>query len=107
MEKYDWFKSLNCAVTVCDIDGIVIYMNDKSINTNGNAIGKNLFGCHKEASWNKIIDMMKNGSSNAYTIDKKGVKKLIYQTPWYDGDKIGGLVELSIVIPEEMPHYQR
>lgn len=29
MENYEWSKEMNCAVTVCDAEGIIIYMNDK------------------------------------------------------------------------------
>ena len=38
---------------------------------------------------------------------KAGVKKLIYQTPWYENGEFRGLVELSMEIPFEMPHYVR
>ncbi|MDD2576134.1 MAG: diguanylate cyclase, partial [Bacteroidales bacterium] len=45
--------------------------------------------------------------TNAYTIEKEGLKKLIYQTPWYENGEFGGLVEFSIVIPMDMPHFVR
>jgi len=49
--------------------------------------------------------MLAEGSSNAYTIEKAGQRKLIYQTPWYDeGGTVAGLVEYSIVLPTDMPH---
>ena len=52
--------------------------------------------------------MMKTHETNAYTIEKAGVKKLIYQAPWFRADgAFGGLVELSMVIPAEMPHFVR
>jgi len=35
------------------------------------------------------------------------VKKLIYQGPWFQDGKYGGLVELSLEIPMEMPHFVR
>ena len=50
------------------------------------------------------------GFGAAYAISKKGKKKLIYQTPWYEDDAkqiVGGLIEFSIIIPEDMPHYNR
>ena len=25
----DWAKEMNCAVTVCDKNGVILYMNDK------------------------------------------------------------------------------
>lgn len=107
---YDWAKELNCAVTVCDTDCNIIYMNDKSKATFQKAeslIGKNLKQCHKSSSWDKIQSLLKDGGTNVYTISKGEVKKMIYQTVWYENGKIGGLVELSMLIPEEMPHFVR
>ena len=107
---YDWAKELNCAVTVCDTEGGILYMNEKSKATfsgRGELIGKNLKDCHKPESWNHIQRMIATGESNSYTISKNGQKKLIYQTPWYKEGVVAGLVELSIVVPEEMPHFIR
>jgi hypothetical protein len=44
---------------------------------------------------------------NAYTIEKNGKKKMIYQTPWYSNGKYSGLVEISLPLPEELPHFIR
>ena len=44
---------------------------------------------------------------NIYTIEKRGVRKLIYQTVWRREGRIGGLVEFSLEIPAELPHYVR
>ena len=44
---------------------------------------------------------------NIYTVEKEGVKKLIFQTPWYDGEAYAGFMELSIVLPEAMPNRVR
>lgn len=107
---YDWAKELNCAVTVCDTEGVILYMNEKSKATfsgRGELIGKNLKDCHKSESWDHIQRMITTGESNSYTISKNGQKKLIYQTPWYKEGVVAGLVELSIVVPEEMPHFIR
>jgi DUF438 domain-containing protein len=111
MENMQWAEALNCAVTVCDANGIILYMNRKSRDTfasHGNLIGKNLFECHSEASIAKIRHMLATGESNAYTIEKNGVHKVIYQSPWRDADgNIAGMVEISMVTPAEMPHYIR
>ena len=104
---YEWAKELDCAVTVCDRVGTVIYQNDKSVATNGSVSGRNLEECHNPKSWAMICKMLREGSSNTYTISKKGQKKLIYQTPWFQDGFVAGLVELSIVIPEELPHFKR
>jgi len=50
---------------------------------------------------------MQTGESNTYTVEKNGVKKLIYQTPWFEDGKVAGMVEFSIVLPTEIPHYVR
>ena len=98
---------MNCAVTVCDTEGVILYMNEKARATyirHGNLIGSNLFGCHNERSREIIRRLTAEG---AYTIEKQGVRKMIYQTAWRTGDKVGGLVEISMEIPAEMPHYIR
>lgn len=113
MEKViDWAKNLNCAVTVSDINGIIIYMNEKSGKTfekwgGLDLIGKSLGDCHKPKSQETIKNLMDFAETNVYTIEKSGIKKLIYQTPWYQDEKIAGLVELSIEIPFELPHFVR
>lgn len=108
MEKIqDFFKSTGCAVTICDTECNIIYQNDRSVEVNGDMRGKNMLGCHNERSRSIINRILTEGLSNSYTISKKGQKKIIHQTPWYNEGKIAGIVELSIVIPEEMPHYNR
>ncbi len=106
------FKNLPFAVTACDNNGVIIYMNEKSCATflkNGTdtLIGKSLYDCHNPKSVEKIKEILETGISNSYTIEKNGLKKLIYQCPWFKNDEIAGLVEISLVIPEDMPHFVR
>ncbi len=106
----DFFKGITIAVTVSDRTGNVIYQNDSSIDVNGDARGRNLQQCHNPKSWEMICKMLEQNISNVYTISKKGKEKLIYQTPWYEDDdktKPAGLVEFSIILPENMHHYDR
>lgn len=104
----DYMKELNVAITVCDKDGNILQMNDKSQKTNnGNLVGRNVYDCHPEPARTKLAELMEQRTTNAYTIEKEGVKKLIYQTPWYDNGAFMGLVEFSLEIPSEMPHYIR
>ena len=95
MNQLDYFKGLNLAITISAKDGEILYQNDSSIEVNGDARGRDLMKCHNERS-QQIIRHLK--------------KKLIYQTPWYEDDAkqiVGGLIEFSIILPEEMPHYDR
>ena len=107
-----WMKEVNFAVTVCDESAQILEMNDKAAKTferfGGKAlIGKSLYDCHNPNSQKKISELLASGRSNTYTIAKSGVKKLIHQTPWHRDGLLAGLVEISIEIPLEMPHFQR
>jgi len=44
---------------------------------------------------------------NIYTVEKDGIKKLIYQSPWFNDGQYAGFVELSLEVPFEMPHFVR
>lgn len=108
----DWKNGVGFAVTVCDADGTILEMNAKAAATfaksgGGDLVGKSLLDCHPEPSKTKLKKMLAEPYTNAYTIEKNGVKKLIYQTPWMKDGKPAGLVELSLEIPAEMPHFVR
>lgn len=102
-----WADELDCAVTVCDTEGTVLYQNDRSCAVNGDVRGKSLIPCHNERSCEIINRLLAQGGTNTYTIEKKGVRKLIYQTVWRSRGEVGGLVEFSLELPAEMPHYIR
>lgn len=108
----DWAMGVNCAITVCDANADIIYMNQASREVNGDGtdslIGQNLMPCHNERSCGIISRLLAQGGLNAYTIQKGDVRKLIYQTAWHrDDGSVGGIVEFSMPLPEEMPHYIR
>lgn len=107
-----WAHNLeNCAITVCDANCRIIFMNRRSRDTfarHGNLIGHTLLDYHNERAIAIIRRLLATGGCNCYTISKQGLRKMIYQTAWRTDDgAIGGLVELSMVIPDEMPHYDR
>jgi transcriptional regulator with PAS, ATPase and Fis domain len=113
MDMPDWVTSFPGAVTVSDLDNTILWMNDKAakvLEKNGGRalVGRNMTSCHNERSQAIIARMLETGSPNAYTIEKAGVRKFIYQSPWRDGTgAVAGLVELSMEIPAELPHYVR
>lgn len=110
-KEFDWAEDIEGAVTVCDKEGTVIYMNKRSretFNKQGDTmVGKSMIPCHSERSQAIIRDMLQNNHAHCYTISKHGQRKLIFQTPWRQDGEVKGLVEFSFVIPEEMPHYDR
>ncbi len=109
----DWIEKFGAAITVMDLEGNILDMNEaaaKVLENDGGKtlIGKNLMGCHQQRSRDIMKNLMDCDTKNVYTIEKKGRKKLIYQAPWYDNaGKVAGLVEISMFIPEEMPHHKR
>ncbi len=106
-ETFHWADELDCAATVCDREGIVLYQNRRSVEVNGDVRGRSLIPCHNERSRGIIARLLSEGGKNVYTISKRGVRKLIYQTVWRRDGEVAGLVEFSMEIPEEMPHYDR
>ena len=108
---FDWALELDCGVTVCDKLGVIVYINKKAASTfakyGNNLLGHNLSEFHGDRAMAMINNMLGKVVSNSYTIEKQGQKKLIHQMPWFLDGEIAGLVELSIVIPMEMPHFIR
>jgi len=114
MDNYDikMLDQIDAAVTVCDRNLVVVYINDKAAATfasQGGASlkGKNLAACHKASSVEKIFRIMETGKPNVYTIEKGGVRKLIWQAPWRQDGTVAGVVEITVEMPDDMPHYVR
>ncbi len=112
MESANWVKEFPGAITVCDTQGTILSMNDQAavvFKSQGGRrlVGTNLLDCHPEPARAKLGRMMENPQSNVYTIEKKGRQRLIYQTPWYRNGRYAGFMELSLEIPDQMPHFVR
>lgn len=107
----EFFNELDSSVTVCDKNGIIIFMNEKSCKSfekygGKELIGKNLFNCHNSNSCKIIKELLREDKSNTYTVTKNDKKKLIHQTPWHKDGKVMGLIEFSIDLPEKVPNHQ-
>ena len=112
MDPLAWTRSFQAAITVCDRDGIIVDMNDRAAETfksdgGRELMGKSILYCHPEPARSKTRQLLQEQATNVYTIEKNGVKKLIYQAPWYREGMCAGLVELSLEIPFELPHFVR
>jgi PAS domain-containing protein len=112
-QQHEWLRSFPGSVVVCNCDGTIVEMNPRAgeifKEEGGTAlIGTNLLDCHPEPARSKVKEMLSTQNPNYYTIEKKGVKKLIYQVPWFDKQgAFAGFVELSLPIPFEMPNFIR
>ena len=112
MSDHAWIEEFPAAITVCDAEGVIIAMNRRAIESfaeDGGAalIGRNVLDCHPEPSRTPLTGMLASGERTVYTIQKNGVKKLIYQSPWYLRGRYAGFVEMSLPLPEAMPHFDR
>ncbi|HAM43443.1 MAG TPA: diguanylate cyclase [Propionibacteriaceae bacterium] len=112
MTDHPWTQSFPGAITVCDPEGIILEMNDRSqhmFREEGGAalIGTNVLDCHPEAARAKLKAMLQTQRANVYTIEKKGRKKLVQQTPWYHDGEYAGFVEMVIDMPDNLPHFVR
>lgn len=107
-----WSEEFPSAITICKKDGTIIYMNAKSKKTfekegREKLIGANVLYCHPEPAKTKLKEQLQQGKVNSYTIEKKGVKKFIHQSPWFHNNTYKGFVEISIEIPFILPHFKR
>jgi PAS domain-containing protein len=112
MKHHAWVEELPAAVTVCDREGVILEMNERAARTfaaDGGAalVGRNLLDCHPPAARAKLQRLLEGGATNVYTIEKRGVKKLIYQAPWYEAGAYRGFVEISMELPRDVPHFVR
>ena len=112
MDEHRWVKEFQGAATVCDRDGRIIEMNDASAQVFASdggrgLVGRNVLDCHPEPARSKLKAMLESGRANIYTIRKGGRKKLIYQAPWRRDGVYSGFVELSLEVPDVMPHFDR
>ncbi len=112
MTEHAWVKDFPGSITVCDPEGIILEMNERAIKSfqsqgGGKLIGTNLMECHPEPAREKLKGLMEMQEANVYTIEKKGHRRLVYQTPWHRDGKYAGFVEIILSIPAEMPHFIR
>jgi transcriptional regulator with PAS, ATPase and Fis domain len=112
MTDRPWVEGLQVAITVTDADGTIVDMNARSRESfakegGGALVGTSVFDCHPEPALTKTRDLYARKSPNHYTIHKQGQRKIIHQIPWIVKGEFAGYVEISIPIPDELPHFDR
>ncbi len=112
MTAHDWIKEFPGAITVADAKGMIIEMNAGAVKAFENdggekLIGTNVLDCHPEPSRTKLREIMDKRKTNVYTVEKAGVKRLVYQAPWYRDGAFCGVVEIAFEIPFDLPHFVR
>ena len=111
-EDLAWFEELPCAVTVCAKDYRILFLNARAAEVNAqdggkDLVGKSLLDCHPPKARAKLRKVMASGRPNVYTIEKNGVRKMIYQAHWRRNGRIAGLVEITFELPRKIPHFVR
>jgi hypothetical protein len=112
LTRESWFDEFDGSITICNKEGIIIYMNNTSKKQfakygGGDLLGKNLLGCHPEPSRSKLADMLKTPSSNCYTTEKEGIKRLIHQSSFFENGIFSGIIEISFDLPQPLPNFIR
>jgi len=112
MDTPDWFQGIPVAFTVCDTEGVILDLNEAACRTfekyGGTAlVGKNILDCHSQATRQRVEGMLKKPARNVYVIEQDGVEKLVCQVPWRKDGEFAGYVEMSMLLPPEMPHFIR
>jgi PAS domain-containing protein len=110
--RLEWFEGLPCAVTVCDKNYTILFMNDRAAEVTAkdggkSLLGKNMMDCHPPEAQEKLRRVMASGRPNVYTIERNGAKKMIYQAHWKVHGSEAGLVEITFELPADVPHFVR
>lgn len=108
MKEFEWLEGMDIAVTVCDTDGVGLYLNERAARVFKTAggkslVGKSLLDCHPEAARCKLMSLLKNQRPNSYIMERNGKKRLLHSVPWFKDGKFAGLVEIAMDIPDEIP----
>jgi transcriptional regulator with PAS, ATPase and Fis domain len=113
MQVPEWLEGYGMAITVCDARGTILHLNRAAAagfaaSGGKDLVGQSLFDCHPEHARAELARLLATHEPNCYTVEKKGQRKLISQAPWWhEDDRFGGLVEVSIPLPEVLPHFLR
>ena len=112
MRHETWFKHFPGAITVTDENAIIIEMNDAAAEAHKEEGGYALMGqstidCHPKSLQEKVRHIYDSQQLNVYSIQKNGKEKLIYQTPYFKDGIFAGVVEMSLPMPDNVPHFDR
>ena len=108
IDAKNWAGEMDVRVTVCDLKGIIVYMNQASVlgmhKYGGyDLIGKSLFDCHNAKSCQLIREMLDHPFVNIYIVEKHGERRLIRQYPWEEDGEHKGIIEMSFLVPFNIP----
>jgi hypothetical protein len=53
------------------------------------------------------LEQLRTPTTNVYTIEKGGIKKIIHQSPLYENGVFSGVIEIAFELPQPLPHFIR
>jgi len=76
MKELDWIQDFPAAVTVCDMQGVILDMNREAeqvfaADGGRKLIGKNALDCHPQPARSKMQALLDKQGSNVYTVEKR------------------------------------
>ena len=109
---FDWTDHYPAAVSVCDTKGTILAMNRQAEELFAHyggkkMIGSSLFACHPQPANVILRQLLRDQRANTSITEKKGERKLVHKTPWYDQGQFAVLVETVIMLPPEIETKQR
>jgi hypothetical protein len=114
MGPTDWLDGIEVTISNCDEAGVTRYFNARAAKAFAPQGGYDLLGramqdCHPAGpALEKFEALLASQKLNAYTIEKAGQKKLIYQVPVFESGIFRGFTELALPLPEgPLPHFVR
>ena len=100
------FDSVEVAIVASDPDFKIIYMNHRAKKmfkeqyNKEYLVGTSMTECHKPETMEKITKLFqefrnREKTSSYYVGDITGGKETVVQVPFYNGDKLAGVVEFN------------
>lgn len=112
MPQLSWTDDFPAAITICDVQGTILYMNRQAaqlFESSGGAalIGSNVLDCHPQRARGVVLSLLAAGQSATFTVEEGKARRVVYDAPWYSDGRYCGLVELSFALPHEMKNFVR
>ncbi len=108
----DWVSESPLAVSVCDVQGMLLSMNTREAallaDMGGEEnLGKNIYDCHNALSCAMLDEMLSQQKGEVYTVEENGKTELVIHAPWYQDGRFSGLVEIVLELGGPIPHIRR
>lgn len=112
MKYPDWVQQFPAAVTICDRDGVILYMNDGAVQLfrksgGSQLIGTNVLDCHPKPARARLSHMLATRETDVFHVEENGTTRIVYDAPWYVDGEYCGFVELSFEVPRDIRTFVR